>query len=280
MMNPLQQDGAPKSEKNWLWFEHGGRLHTIYMTDPHRVITWNQDYTAADQTFETAAPDESWWRFGHARGGTPPVLVGDEYWSFFHSSTPWTEWTSAQKRRYHMGAYAFEAKPPFRITRFAKVPLLTGSPYDPWAPGQPLVVFPCGAILRNNTWLVTLGVNDMASAWIEIPHADLIEHTPIYAQTQKEETTNEPATEVASAAVPEGTDDPGVEAEQGPCVVGVQDVPRPELPTPAVVPARCEPNQKRPRKRRIRRRRMSRLRGADGLRTGSPELAEPVRATG
>jgi len=39
----------------------------------------------------------------------------------------------------------------------------------------PLVVFPCGAILRNGEWLVTLGVNDCESAWIKIPHERLME---------------------------------------------------------------------------------------------------------
>lgn len=273
MMNMVNPDGSPKNEKNWLWFEHGGRLHTVYLTDPHRVLTWKKHYNGVEDTYETPAPSQSWWRFGHARGGTPPVLVGDKYWSFFHSSTPWTEWTSADKRRYHMGAYAFEAKPPFRITRFSKFPLLTGSPYDPWMPGQPLVVFPCGALLRNGTWLVTLGVNDMASAWIEIPHEELVERTPIYGQTQEEEAAAEP-TQVPCLAVPESADACGVEAEQGPSDVGVTDVRGPELPADAPVPERREPNPRRPRKRRIRRRRMSRLRGADGLRNGDVQHAQ------
>lgn len=158
---------CPRNEKNWLWFEHDGQLHLIYMTEPHEVVQWfGESY---GQVYETDFPlgySEIW---GHPRGGTPPVRIGDEYWSFFHSSTVWRD----PKRRYHMGCYAFEAKPPFRITRCSSRPICSGSMKDPWWDGQPLVVFPCGAIFRNGQWFVTLGINDMVSGWMEIPHADL-----------------------------------------------------------------------------------------------------------
>ena len=72
-----------------------------------------------------------------------------------------------------MGAYAFEAKPPFKITRMTKKPILSGSQEDPWQEGLPLVVFPCGAVLQSNKFLVTMGVNDYVSSWIEIPLDDL-----------------------------------------------------------------------------------------------------------
>ncbi len=155
-------------EKNWLWFDHEGVSMFVYSNEPHVVVEMPDlaKPTAVHKT-ETKNP---YWMHGEIRGGTPPVRIGDEYVSFFHSSLPWVH----KKRRYHMGAYTFEAKPPFKIKRSTILPLLSGSRNDPWVEGLPLVVFPCGAVYRNGEWLVTLGVNDCESAWIKIPHNDLM----------------------------------------------------------------------------------------------------------
>lgn len=159
------------NEKNWIWFEHENSPHLIYWTRPHEVVRWNK-WLEPGEVFKTQETNPLWMH-GDPRGGTPPVRIKDEYWSFFHSSLPWLH----QKRRYFMGAYAFEARPPFRITRMTSLPLLSGSKRDPWHPPQPLVVFPCGAILQDDTWLVSMGINDLLSAWIEIPHVDLLHCT-------------------------------------------------------------------------------------------------------
>jgi hypothetical protein len=157
------------SEKNWLWFMHGGELHMIYETAPvHEIVRFTGNLGVV-RAYKTKEHEGIFGKWGQPRGGTPPVLVNGEYWSFFHSSIPWKN----EKRRYFMGAYAFEANPPFRVTRMTVKPLLAGSQNDPWEEGQPLVVFPCGAIHRNGLWFVSMGINDMASAWIEIPHDDL-----------------------------------------------------------------------------------------------------------
>lgn len=157
-----------RDEKNWLWFFHDDLPHLIYLTQPHTVVPFNS-FMEAGTPYVTQEINKLWMH-GMPRGGTPPVLVEGEYWSFFHSSTPWV----GKKRRYHMGAYAFEAKPPFRITRMSSLPLLSGSKRDKWNEGKPLVVFPGGAVLKNGTWLVVFGVNDLVAGWIEIPHADLL----------------------------------------------------------------------------------------------------------
>lgn len=152
------------NEKNWIFFEHDGQMMMIYMTEPHQVIMWEN--REAVEKWET--PNFG-WKWGQMRGGSPPIRIKDEYVCFFHSSTPWTE----KKRQYHMGAYAFEAKPPFKVTRMTRKPLLSGSQKDPWVDGLPLVVFPCGAILDSKKYVVSMGINDYTSAWIEIPVKDL-----------------------------------------------------------------------------------------------------------
>lgn len=161
------------SEKNWLWFIHEGKLHLIYMTVPHTVLRFDSDFRVeAKHVTDTYGIQ---WPWGHPRGGTPPIRIGNEYWSFFHSAVEHARYT----RRYFMGAYAFKADPPFHITRMSTWPLLAGSEKDLCGGGKPLVVFPCGALLRNGKWFVTFGVNDLASGWIEIPHEELEQHTKI-----------------------------------------------------------------------------------------------------
>lgn len=153
-------------EKNWVWFFHEDKLNMIYSAQPHTVVEFDCHVRFVTQRrTESKLP----WSHGEIRGGTPPVRVGGEYFTFFHSSLPWT----SRFRRYYMGAYAFEAKPPFPITRITDEPLLVGSQNDPWVDRKPCVVFACGAIMQGQDFLVTLGVNDLKSAWIRIPFRDL-----------------------------------------------------------------------------------------------------------
>ena len=162
-------------EKNWIWFVHEGKWHLVYQANPHTVAEFNDNFELMNEWVNPVL--DLAWDYGEIRGGTPPVRirdgVRDEFWTFFHSSTPW----KAPFRQYHMGVYAFEAKPPFRITRISTFPILSGSQDDPHGPKKPIVVFAQGAVWENDSWFVTMGVNDMKCAWIEIPHQQLLKMT-------------------------------------------------------------------------------------------------------
>lgn len=153
-------------EKNWLWFSHNGMLHMIYMTVPHVVVRWETMNNPISYTSNLSHPE---WTYGTPRGGTAPVRIGDEYFSFFHSSMPW----KGRQRRYYMGAYTFRAGSPFEITRMTTKPLLIGTQNDEWREKKPLVVFPCAAIMENGYWTVSLGINDLRSAHYHISHEHL-----------------------------------------------------------------------------------------------------------
>ncbi len=157
-------------EKNWLWFVHDGAWHLIYKADPHTVAKFNNSFELMD---EWVTEPEIVWEYGEIRGGTPPVRVGDYYWTFFHSSTPW----KTPRRQYHLGAYAFEAKPPFRVTRISTFPILSGSEEDGGGEKKPACIFAVGSELRDGTWLVTGGCNDIKCFWLEIPHSQLLKMT-------------------------------------------------------------------------------------------------------
>ena len=154
-------------EKNWTWFIRDGKAHCVYCTNPMTIFScdsfWGQESVWRNDSVQLP------WQFGHPRGGTNPVMVGDEYITFFHSHMPWAE----SRRRYFMGALAFSADPPFGIARITTRPILCGSEHDHRAYGGPPCIFPCGALLRDDEWLVTFGVNDENCGWIKIPQADL-----------------------------------------------------------------------------------------------------------
>lgn len=165
--NPLWNTG---NEKNWGWFEFGGDLHFVYAIHPHTVVQ------TAGESIETVH-DTNYrhpWTLGQLRGGTNPIRVGNEFIAFFHSSLPWKSIPKyGERRKYYMGAYAFEAKPPFKVTRITPRPLLTGTENGPVIPGSPACVFPCGSLLEGDKFFITFGINDCASGWVEIPISSL-----------------------------------------------------------------------------------------------------------
>lgn len=167
--NNLEHCSAKKGhEKNWLWFWHNNYLHMVYRAEPHTVVVFDGNLKAIA---EYTSDWKSNWEHGEIRGGTPPVMADDGlYWTFAHSSVPWR----SGKRRYYMLAYAFEPKAPFKVVAMTGKPMLIGSQYDRWHPSKPCVVFPCGSVYRNGTWLITGGVNDFDTFYCRLPHSSLL----------------------------------------------------------------------------------------------------------
>lgn len=159
------KNGVPgEAEKNWQFFVNGGRLCFVYSISPHIVVEL-EGYTPVRsyQTDSELSPE--------FRGGTPPVLTADGFVSFFHFHLP----HKRKFRRYAMASYAFGDEPPFAPQRVSQV-LVWGSENDPFIPNMayphwnPLVVFPCGAVINHHGWLVTAGINDSFDVLFEIPH--------------------------------------------------------------------------------------------------------------
>ena len=138
----------------------------VYAPDPHEVVDVELDGSARLVARERGVQ----WRWGPARGGTPPVLHRGLYWTFFHSRLQ----GPGQRFRYFAGAYAFGPKPPHRPEVVSVEPILSASRHDPQRAHLPLVVFPCGAVMRDEEWWVSLGVNDHSTAVARIPHDWLV----------------------------------------------------------------------------------------------------------
>ena len=136
-------------EKNWQFFEYGDELFAVYSIAPHKILRIKDDH--AEMAFESPTP-APWGPGTEMRGGSSPILIGDEWWSFFHSRYP--------NRVYMMGAYTFENYPPFRIRRITPEPIKVADPVTKPKDQYTPVIFPCGSVLNGDTWTVSCGVHD------------------------------------------------------------------------------------------------------------------------
>jgi len=157
-------------EKNWVPFFHDNAIHFEYQIFTPRKILRLEDpnHSMLTHLKNPLENENLFWekKWGKPLGGTSARLVNGQYLAFFHSKfkdSDGTYW-------YVMGAYTFEAKPPFRVTSISKEPLLFKGIYqtesintsDP----RKYVIFPGGFVLRkhgNKTFLhLACGQNDCA----------------------------------------------------------------------------------------------------------------------
>lgn len=182
----------PPIEKNWSPFFRHEQLHFVYSLHPLRILqvdgysstarkkknetdlspdAGEVIYTAhASLVSETRCPESAAaWEYGQMRGGTPALLVGGEYLTFFHSRF---RLRGSSFETYFMGAVTFSAEPPFRLLRQSRVPLLL----DAWYLGKwtgmrstDYVVFPIGLVVAEEagapTFTLSLGRNDR-EGWV------------------------------------------------------------------------------------------------------------------
>lgn len=153
------------NQKNWTWFVHDNKLMCVYRMSPHIIVEFDEQGTALTE-YRTFVDINKVWNYGECRMGTNPILKDGYYHNFFHSSIPWKE----PKRQYFMGYYKFESEPPFRIIELSEKPILWGNEADDRILPEfnPIVVFPCGAILKDNKFVVSFGLNDEKTGIIEI----------------------------------------------------------------------------------------------------------------
>ncbi len=152
--------GSPTWEKNWQFFGHDGQHYAVYSISPHIVL--RIEGNSASVAYST--PNQMPWTGGYLRGGTPQVRHGNEFISFFHGGEE-----EPGRRVYNVGAYAFQTEPPFAVTRMTPDPILWPDEKDvqlkAW--GKSLVVFPAGAIIRNDRWCVSAGFADQRTEILE-----------------------------------------------------------------------------------------------------------------
>lgn len=163
-----------KTEKNWSPFVYQGRLLMLYSINPMVVIEYNPQLKTVAEIQKNSDPvDLSFWKWGKfIGGGTPLQLRGDEYVGFFHSFTD-DHPNKPNVRTYHMGFYAISAKPPFKLTRMSRIPLLTAIDEPERdlrgknASWRPNCIYPCGFIERGDRVYISQGWQDCRCEIVE-----------------------------------------------------------------------------------------------------------------
>jgi predicted GH43/DUF377 family glycosyl hydrolase len=177
-------------EKNWTPFQYFDednqpQLLFEYFLSPHKIlelpdpqVNYFNHLIFPDHPSPPRLPWQEIW--GHPRGGASPQRIGEEYLGFFHSTIRDHEnviW-------YLVGAYTFEAKPPFRITAVSKCPILFDGIYDTphmnTASHDKRIIFPTGFVMeeRDGKQLIQLscGENDSSVKLITIDREALLKN--------------------------------------------------------------------------------------------------------
>lgn len=157
-----------KFEKNWTPFEYAGNLLLAYTINPHKIFMpiFGKKRCVTIACSEMSAS----WQWGEFRGGSPALVVGDQYLAFCHSTTVMASKHTDGKpmQHYFMGAYTFAKEPPFSLISISPQFIVDkgfySEPYyHTWKPLR--VVFPCGFVFDDSTITVSFGRQDY-EMWI------------------------------------------------------------------------------------------------------------------
>lgn len=154
-------------EKNWVPFVQDGDTYCLYDYEPFMVLKWG----GGAFNLHSAKHVDWGWKYGRISGGAPPVWFHGRWYCFFHSSRREEKDTKV----YYAGCFTMDEQ--FNVTAITQEPILAGSPHricDPkpcWTTQCVSVVFPCGAVARNNQLLISYGYMDAELRIAEIPVA-------------------------------------------------------------------------------------------------------------
>lgn len=177
-----------RTEKNWVPFEFieensKPELYIEYFINPHKILKLSNPSISAlehlsfpqSPSFQTLSWTKKW---GAPRGGTTARKIGNQYVGFFHSCI--TEKNNSHW--YVMGAYTFEATPPFRINSISRYPILFdgmySAPLTNTAASNKQVIFPAGFSIEEKEGKILLhvacGENDCAIKIVTIDGTNLL----------------------------------------------------------------------------------------------------------
>lgn len=162
-------------EKNWTLFTHEDKLYFIYQMFPHTVVETDLEGKIKTE-YITHRPLT--WKYGEPRLTSNPIYKNGFFYSFFHSHLRVKSGPNSQ-RLYFCGIYKFKAEPPFEIVEFSKEPIVWGNKHRDHLRQRkqiylPYCVFPSGAILENEKFLISLGINDQESAIMNMAYESKI----------------------------------------------------------------------------------------------------------
>jgi hypothetical protein len=154
-------------EKNWspFWDDAAGAIRWIYGMKPAHTVLRNDSELSLRWSFTT--PNPLPWTGGVMRGGAAPIPMpgGREYWVFFHGCLK-----RIRGSVYTTGCYVMDARPPYRVLRQTRTPLVWP---DLPAPGESVVkryvVWPGGAVYHGGSFFVVHGIDDTYCRMVRLP---------------------------------------------------------------------------------------------------------------
>lgn len=161
-------------EKNWIPFVSDEKLYILYSDTPRTYIQYTDTLTELIPINYDQLNYSVVWNYGDIRGGCPPVEYKNQFIWFFHSCMNLGSYIGNNRRVYIIGAYISENKYPFKVTKISTHPLLIGIPSKVSKETlQDNVVFPCGAILDNDEFIISMGINDYKIAHLRVKLDDI-----------------------------------------------------------------------------------------------------------
>lgn len=158
-----------RTVKNWPMFEYGnGTILFVERIQPLRIVIAAPRNPGGNywlsHTVSLSVMTNFCWNYGEVRGGTPALLVGDEYMGFFHSNRGYQ---GALMNTYWLGFYSFSSKPPFVLTRFSKFPIVSKEMGEGWTYrfSMDYCIFPVSFRFDEDYIYVSYGKNEK-EGWV------------------------------------------------------------------------------------------------------------------
>lgn len=172
---PYGKNDWSAMEKNWVFFEHEGRLFCIYDTHPEQIVL---EVVGQNVVAEHRSPCPQ-WSWGNIHGGTRPIPYGEHLLRFVH--TRMGNEPPPIRHRYYVAAVLMESKPPFKILKVSHKPVMRGSEKDELSTIERSsclhwkgnVVFPCGIVRKNESIYLSVGINDCIPAIAKLNYFSL-----------------------------------------------------------------------------------------------------------
>jgi predicted GH43/DUF377 family glycosyl hydrolase len=170
------------TQKNWVPFTHQNNLFFIYSFQPYRILNFDFNTKRLMLTHNCDYNLNKLWHYGEIRGGTPAIYLPelDAYLGFFHSSIArhkskktWAERKAPLPRDYFMGAYLFDAQPPFLLRAITTKPLAFKGLYAN-SKQDFHIIFPSGVVAKSDHFLVSAGVDDNKTLLLKISKKTLL----------------------------------------------------------------------------------------------------------
>lgn len=170
-----QSDGR---EKNWIPVVSNGELYILYSDTPRTFFHCKDEGDKLTIVKYDKMNYNVIWSYGNVRGGCPPVHYDENslIWFFHSSKLTYFSIPVINPRIYFIGAYVTENKYPFEIIKISTFPIFFGTPSHirKNIDIQTNVVFPCGAVAEDDTFIISMGINDYCIGHLKINKKDII----------------------------------------------------------------------------------------------------------